>query len=762
MDPRPFAHDGMTSIGPYRVSGTLGEGGMGVVYAAHDERLDRPVAVKVIRSSADPNGRERLWREARTAARLNHPNICQVYEVGEADGSLYIVMERLDGESLTTRLKRGSLPPKDAVTTTLAVLAALDALHQQNLVHRDLKPSNVFLTRHGPKLLDFGLARASVPETALAETAVTLPGVLVGTPQYMSPEQVAGLPLDIRSDLFAVGALMYEMLTGQQAFAAKTAVDVLHAILHVTPAALAGSDVVVAADRVLRRAMEKRAGDRFDTPAMMAEALREVLSSSDTGATDTALVARPTTRLIVLPFRMLRPDPDADFLAYSLADAITCSLSGLQSIVVRSSLTAGRYASGAPDLQTISREANVDVVLTGSILAAERSVRVAAQLTETAGGTLVWSQTFQVSRQDLFQLQDDIVQRIVESLALPLSTRERRMLRHDVPASATAYEYYLRANQLANDSSQWLTARDLYRKCVELDPAYAPAWCRLGRCYRLLAKYSVETDSREALGLAEQALQRALELNPELPIAHSLSVALDVERGRPRQAMTHVLQRLARQPAEPELYAALVHACRYCGLLDASVEAYEAARRLEPGVRTTIAHTFLARGDYERAINADLDPFPYVTIMALASMGRMDEVRTRLTQIPQGDESSELQQLPRVMGLAYLGEAGSTIENALRNFSGEGFTDPEGWLYKATVLVTLRRLDEAIALVSRATDGSYACDRILTHSPLFAALREHQGFVDVVNRAASLRKDAEAAFREAGGLQILGREALPA
>jgi serine/threonine protein kinase len=752
----------MTSIGPYRVSGTLGEGGMGVVYAAHDERLDRPVAVKVIRSSTDPNARDRLWREARTAARLNHPNICQVYEIGEANGSLYIVMERLDGESLTTRLKRGALAPKEAVTTTLAILAGLGALHQQNLVHRDLKPSNVFLTPHGPKLLDFGLARAVVPDSALAETAVTLPGVLVGTPQYMSPEQVAGLPLDIRSDIFAVGTLLYEMLTGHQAFAGKTAVEVLHAILHVTPPSLGGSDVIVAADRVIRRSLEKRAADRFDTPATMADALREVLACSDTGTGETVVPARPTTRLIVLPFRMLRPDPEADFLAYSLADAVTCSLSGLQSIVVRSSLTASRYAGSTPDLQTISREANVDVVLTGSVLAAERFVRVAAQLTETAGGTLVWSQTFQVSRHDLFQLQDDIVHRIVESLALPLSTRERRMLRHDVPASATAYEYYLRANQLSNDSRQWLTARDLYRSCVELDPSYAPAWCRLGRCYRLLSKYGQGGDSRENLSLAEEALRRALELNPELPIAHSLSTALDVERGRSRQAMVHLLQQLSRQPAEPELYAALVHAARYCGLLDASVEAYESARRLEPGVRTTVAHTFLARGEYERAIAADLDPFPYVSIMALAALGRMDDVRRRMDDLPPGDLSSELEQLPRVMATAYLGGTGPEITRALQRFSGEGFTDPEGWLYKATVLVAIGQFEDAVALIARVVDGSYACDTILSSFPLFAPLRGHPGFEALIQRAASLRKEAEAAFRDAGGLQVLGREALHA
>ena len=751
----------MTSIGPYRVSGTLGEGGMGVVYAAHDERLDRPVAVKIIRAAGDPHARDRLWREARTAARLNHPNICQVYEVGDTDDDLYIVMERLDGESLAARLKRGALSPREALTTTLAVLAALDALHQQGLVHRDLKPSNVFLTRHGPKLLDFGLARAVVPESALAETAVTLPGVLVGTPQYMSPEQVSGHPLDIRSDIFAVGALLYEMLTGQQAFSAKTAVEVLHAILHMTPAALGGSEVVVAADRVIRRALEKRPLDRFDSPAAMAEELRDVLASCDTTSTETVVPARPTTRLIVLPFRILRPDPDADFLAYSLADAITCSLSGLQSIVVRSSLTASRYAGATPDLQTISREANVDVVLTGSVLAAERSVRVAAQLTETAGGTLVWSQTFQVSRQDLFQLQDEIVQRLVESLALPLSTRERRMLRHDVPASATAYEYYLRANQLSNDSRQWLTARDLYVRCVELDPLYAPAWCRLGRCYRLLAKYAEGGDSRENLALADDALRRALELNPELPIAHSLATALDVERGRPRQAMVALLERVSRQSAEPELYAALVHACRYCGLLDASIAAYETARRLEPGVRTSVAHTFLARGDYTRAMEADLDPVPYITIVALAALGRPDDVRRRLAQLRAPERTSQLEHLPLVIGSAYIGGDAGEVAAAVHQFSHEGFTDPEGWVYWATGLVAIGEAGAAMDLLERAIQGNYACDTILRRLPLFAPLRNEPGFEALVERASALRREAEAAFREAGGLHLLGREALP-
>ncbi|HXE80148.1 MAG TPA: protein kinase [Vicinamibacterales bacterium] len=752
----------MTGLGPYRISGTLGEGGMGVVYAAHDERLDRPVAVKVIRASSDPTARQRLWREARTAARLNHPNICQVYEVGETDGQLYIVMERLEGESLSARLARGPLATQEAVQGTLAMLGALEALNQQGLVHRDLKPSNVFLTKHGPKLLDFGLARAALPDTASAETAVTLPGVMIGTPQYMSPEQASGQPVDIRSDLFTVAAILYEMLTGRPAFPGRTAVEVLHAILHSTPPALAGSELIVAIDHVIRRALEKRPDDRYRTPEAMAQALRDASGARDTGPSDTAVVARPTTRLIVLPFRMLRPDPDAEFLSFSLADAITCSLSGLESIVVRSSLTASRYAGTTPDLQTIAREANVDVVLTGSVLAAERSVRVAAQLTETAGGALIWSQAFQVSQHDLFKLQDEIVQRIVESLALPLSTRERRLLRHDVPASATAYEYYLRANQLSTDSRQWITARDLYQQCVELDPNYAPAWCRLGRCYRLLAKYLPEGNARENLTRAHQALDRALQLNPDLPMAHGLATMLDVERGRPKEAMVRLLTLLPRQPAEPELYAALVHACRYCGLLDASVAAYEAARRLDPAVRTSVAHTYLARGDYEAAIAADLDVFPYVSLLALKLLGREDEIARRLDNLRQARPGeSHLEQMLRRASLSYFArDQEDVLADGVRHFSHEGFTDPEGWVYWSILLGDATSLQDALALLSRAVHAGYSCDTMLRESPLLSRLRGHAAFGELIERAMAQRKEAEEAFREHGGRRLLGQEAL--
>src|SRR3989449_8480944 len=245
-------------IGRYAITRKLGEGGMGVVYAARDERLERTVPLKTMSSLAsDETARKRFWREARAAARVNHPNVCQLYEIGEEGGELFIAMELLEGEALAERLRRGALSVADAVPIGLGVLAALSALHGQGIVHRDLKPSNVFLTPHGVKLLDFGLARPTDParERSLDSVAdLTRTGMLVGTPRYMAPEQVTGEVVDARTDLFAVGAMLFEMLAGRPAFGGRNVVEILHATLHEHPPALTGSPAVAASDRAIRPA----------------------------------------------------------------------------------------------------------------------------------------------------------------------------------------------------------------------------------------------------------------------------------------------------------------------------------------------------------------------------------------------------------------------------------------------------------------------------------------------------------------------------
>ena len=262
---------------------------MGVVYAAHDERLDRRVAVKMIRKAAgDGLARERLWREARAAASLNHPNVCQLYEIGEENGELFLVMELLEGESLAVKLLRGPLPCAEAIQIALAILAALEALHRSRLMHRDLKPSNVFLTHHGVKLLDFGLARLIPADSGATATGLTLAGTVMGTPDYMAPEQVLGQAVDARTDLFAAGSLLFEMLCGRPPFAGDSVLRVFHAITADRPPALGGSPAIVAADRVIYRALSKKPEDRYQTADAMAQDLRAVLLLADSGVAATA------------------------------------------------------------------------------------------------------------------------------------------------------------------------------------------------------------------------------------------------------------------------------------------------------------------------------------------------------------------------------------------------------------------------------------------------------------------------------------------
>ena len=404
----------------------------------------------------DETARKRFWREARAAASVNHPNVCQIYEIGEDNGQLFIAMELLEGEALAERLRRGPLSVSEAVPMALGMLAALSALHARGIVHRDLKPSNVFLTPHGVKLLDFGLARPELePSLGLAE-GLTRTGIVMGTPRYMAPEQVDGEAVDARSDLFAAGAILFEMLAGRPAFGGRTVVEILHATLHEQPPALTGSPVVAAVDRVIRRALAKQPAERPASADAMAEELRAV-RGVDTD--DTPALAHTLTRLVVLPFRVLRPDPETDFLAFSLPDAIATSLSGIGSLIVRSSATAARFAGDAPDLKAVAAEADVDRVVMGSLLRSGDQLRAVAQLVEAPSGTLITSQTVQSSMGDLFRLQDDIARRVVEALSLPLGGAVASPA-PDAPHNARAYEFYLRANELARTYDGLARARE--------------------------------------------------------------------------------------------------------------------------------------------------------------------------------------------------------------------------------------------------------------------------------------------------------------
>ena len=355
-------------------------------------------------------------------------------------------------------------------------------------MHRDLKPSNLFLTPHGVKLLDFGLARPMGDGlSGDTSTQLTQAGAIAGTPNYMAPEQVRGEALDGRADLFAMAALLFEMLSGKLAFAGATMVDVLHAVLHAQPPALSGGAAVAGLDRVIHKALQKQPADRYESAAAMAAAIR-VIAAGDSSEMSAPGV-RPMTRLIALPFRVLRPDAETDFLAFSLPDAITSSLAGTRNLLVRSSAAAARFDPQAPDLRKLADDAGVDVALTGTILRAGSQLRATVQLVEAPAGTVVWSHAAQHPLQDVFALQDELVGGIVASLSQSLGDQGSRVGSRDVPRNAEAYELYLRGNELARDWDRLPEAREVYQRCVALDSQFAPAWAGLGRCQRVIGKY---------------------------------------------------------------------------------------------------------------------------------------------------------------------------------------------------------------------------------------------------------------------------------
>jgi serine/threonine protein kinase/tetratricopeptide (TPR) repeat protein len=735
-------------IGRYRIDGRLGEGGMGVVYAGFDEELLRPIALKVIRHEAasDAIARQRFTREARLAASVNHPHICQLYEIGEADGHPYIAMERLEGESLTDLLARGAAPVAATVKVGLELLDALDAVHRRGIVHRDLKPSNIFLTPHGVKVLDFGVSLGQAGEAT--QPKLTAPGAIIGTPRYLAPEQVLGHAVSSSADIFAAGAILYEMLSGIAAFPAESIHTVLESVLHGEVPALAGSPAIVAADRVLHRALAKAPVDRYSTAAAMAEDLRMVLAAAESAG---GRPARPVTRLMVLPFRLLRPDAEIDFLSFSLADAVANSLSPLQSLVVRSTIATARFQSAASDLETIAREGNVDVILTGTLLRSGEILRVSAQLIDAPSGTVAWSHTVQAPLGEIFQLQDGLARQIVESLSLPLSGREQRAFGHDIPSNAKAFEFYLRANPLSHDSGSWEVARDLYLQCLQSDPNYAPAWARLGRVYHVIGKYRGTSDDYVR---SESALNRALELNPDLSIADHFYAQLEVADGRAQDAMVRLVRRASSHSSDPDLFAALVPACRYCGLLQHSLAAYERATRLDPNVRTSVEHTLFLLGKYERcAAESERSWAPgSIWNMALACGGHIAEA-TRVSQI-------EAQRYAKTVfgdpALVVYPSNRARLRSAVDALLASGFRDLEGMFYQVLKLAHAGDSDRAVEILGDVVDlGFYPYQTLATHAWL-DALRERQDFKTILQKAEHRHLQAHALFVAAGGEALLG------
>ncbi|MEZ5285044.1 MAG: protein kinase [Vicinamibacterales bacterium] len=582
-----------STLGRYRVVELLGRGGMGEVYRAHDERLRRDVALKILSQSlaSDPDWIERFEREARLLASLNHPNIAAIFGLDESDGLTFLVLELVDGTSLDARLRRGPMPLADVVDVSRQIAAALEEAHGHGIVHRDLKPSNVMTTRRGRvKVLDFGLARSFLhdqvepaddrSETRAMTADVTHVGLLLGTPAYMSPEQATLRPLDARSDLFSFGIMLYEMATGRHPFRVQQEAATLHALLHDDPAppSTVRDGLPPALDALVRQLLARKPEDRLATASALRAELGRLLDRRAAAEPD------PSPTVAVLPFANLSSDPENEFLADGMADEIISALTKVESLRVMSRTSSFALKGQRVDIRELARALDVKIVLEGSVRRAGSRIRVSTQLIDATNGYHLWSDRFDRSIEDVFDVQDQIAESVAGALRIVLSGREKRALQRVPTSNLEAYDLYLRARSMVRlvNEERGKTAQYLFRRAVELDPAFLPAWLGLAEASLWIYQWGLNARNPEDLQVAIEAGERAIALAPnsaEALTARGMAAWLLDET----EEAAELLERA--RSLDPRLWEATFFLARVRmtqGNMEAAVEHYLQAADIQP------------------------------------------------------------------------------------------------------------------------------------------------------------------------------------
>jgi serine/threonine-protein kinase len=494
-------------LGPYEILSQIGAGGMGVVYKARDTRLDRMVALKV----STEHYSERFGREARAVAALNHPNICQIYDVGPD----FIVLEFVNGHPLLSLSEPAPLPLKRALEYAGQICDALEAAHQRGTVHRDLKPDNILVTKAGVKLLDFGLAKTVAQSSTNVgshqdetETAtLTQQNTVVGTVHYMSPEQAQGRSVDARSDIFSFGVVLYEMLSARKAFRGENAISILAAILHRDPLPLTEAPSEVA--RVIAGCLAKEPAQRFQTIAEVKQALIQAAAASISNLPSIA----------VLPFSNLSGDKENEYFSDGLAEDILNALVKVPGLRVTARTSTLAFVGKGQDIRSIAQALNVEYILEGSVRKLGSRLRVTAQLIKASDGYHLWSERYDRKMTDVFAIQDEISQAIVETLKLKLSGQP---LLNRPTADLEAYNLYLRGRHLSArlNPESVRVAREYFEQALARDSRFALAYAGVGYLLVIEAVWG-RVAPCGILPDAKRALEKALDLDGSLPVAHA-------------------------------------------------------------------------------------------------------------------------------------------------------------------------------------------------------------------------------------------------